>query len=225
MPPLEKCHQLSARSNKTLTDQLHKENLALKEEIDRASMFENIVEASDAIKQVLAVLCKVAPADSKVLIAGETGTGKELAVRAIHKRSRRASCCLVAISVRAVAIPAVLLQVEPGGHPHERLNFLKALGRIHHLVPGFIFLNQPVNQSIHFASVFGANAGWIVIQMLEMIVLFEHRRFIDVVIGGHAVVVRVFRELPDVSRVVAADIHAEKNEVRGDRMKIAGQHA
>ena len=68
---------------KTLKDQLHKENLALKEEIDQTSMFEEIVGASDAIKRVLTVLCKVAPTDSTVLITGETGTGKELAARAI----------------------------------------------------------------------------------------------------------------------------------------------
>src|SRR6266849_5747930 len=63
------------------------ENVALREEIDDASMFEEIVGSSDAIRQVLAQMAKVAPTDSTVLISGETGTGKELLARAIHKRS------------------------------------------------------------------------------------------------------------------------------------------
>jgi formate hydrogenlyase transcriptional activator len=127
---------------KTLKDQLQKENLALKEEIDQASMFEEIVGASDAIKRVLAILCKVAPTDSTVLITGETGTGKELAARAIHKRSRRARNAFVAVN--CAAIPASLIASELFGH--EKGAFTGAtqrrLGRFEVADGGTIFLDE-----------------------------------------------------------------------------------
>ncbi|MFZ0992133.1 MAG: sigma 54-interacting transcriptional regulator [Candidatus Sulfotelmatobacter sp.] len=127
---------------KTLKDQLHKENLALKEEIDQASMFEEIVGASDAIKRVLAILCKVAPTDSTVLITGETGTGKELAARAIHKRSRRARNAFVAVN--CAAIPPSLIASELFGH--EKGAFTGAtqrrLGRFEVADGGTIFLDE-----------------------------------------------------------------------------------
>lgn len=127
---------------KTLKDQLHKENLVLKEEIDQASMFEEIVGASDAIKRVLAVLCKVAPTDSTVLITGETGTGKELAARAIHKRSRRARNAFVAVN--CAAIPPSLIASELFGH--EKGAFTGAtqrrLGRFEVADGGTIFLDE-----------------------------------------------------------------------------------
>ncbi|MGA9684593.1 MAG: sigma-54 dependent transcriptional regulator, partial [Candidatus Sulfotelmatobacter sp.] len=127
---------------KTLKDQLHKENLALKEEIDQASMFEEIVGASDAIKRVLAILCKVAPTDSTVLITGETGTGKELAARAIYKRSHRARNAFVAVN--CAAIPPSLIASELFGH--EKGAFTGAtqrrLGRFEVADGGTIFLDE-----------------------------------------------------------------------------------
>lgn len=127
---------------KALKDQLHKENLALKEEIDQASMFEEIVGASDAIKRVLTVLSKVAPTDSTVLITGETGTGKELAARAIHKRSRRARNAFVAVN--CAAIPQSLIASELFGH--EKGAFTGAtqrrLGRFEVADGGTIFLDE-----------------------------------------------------------------------------------
>ena len=127
---------------KTLKDQLQKENLALKEEIDQASMFEEIVGASDAIKRVLAPLCKVAPTDSTVLITGETGTGKELAARAIHKRSRRARNAFVAVN--CAAIPPSLIASELFGH--EKGAFTGATqrrsGRFEVADGGTIFLDE-----------------------------------------------------------------------------------
>ena len=72
-------------------ERTHKENLALREEIDHSSMFEEIVGSSEVIRKVLTQVTKVAPSDSTVLVLGETGTGKELIARAIHKRSKRAS--------------------------------------------------------------------------------------------------------------------------------------
>ncbi len=76
---------------KQAEDTLRRENVALREEIDKASMFEEIVGTSPALKSVLSRISKVAPSDSTVLITGETGTGKELVARAIHRRSDRAS--------------------------------------------------------------------------------------------------------------------------------------
>src|SRR5258708_3948970 len=74
---------------KRLKDQLHDENVVLREQIDQAFMFEEIVGTSSALQGVLSRVMKVAPTDSSVLVSGETGTGKELVARAIHKRSRR----------------------------------------------------------------------------------------------------------------------------------------
>src|SRR5216684_883761 len=74
-------------NQKKAEERLRKENLALREEIDRSSMFEEIVGSSDALRIVLSQIAKVAPTDSTVLIAGETGTGKELVARAIHAKS------------------------------------------------------------------------------------------------------------------------------------------
>ena len=88
---------------KALRDQLYKENLVLKEKIVQASIFEEMIGSSAALRSVLVHVEKVAPTDSTVLITGETGTGKELVARAIHKRSNRASQAFV--SVNCAAIP------------------------------------------------------------------------------------------------------------------------
>ena len=74
---------------KRAEQKLQQENVALREEIDKASMFEEIVGTSRPLKAVLSRIAKVAPTDSTVLITGETGTGKELIARAVHKRSQR----------------------------------------------------------------------------------------------------------------------------------------
>src|SRR2546430_15294354 len=101
------------------------ENLALREDIDRASMFEEIIGSSLALQRVLAQVAKVATTDSTVLILGETGTGKELVARAIHKRSRRSSRAF--IRVNCPAIPASLIASELFGH--EKGAFTGALQR------------------------------------------------------------------------------------------------
>lgn len=99
---------------RTLKDQLYKENVALREEIDVTKMFEEIVGSSPALQEVLAKVAKVAPADSTVLVTGETGTGKELIARAIHKRSPRFARAFV--SVNCAAIPRDLIASELFGH-------------------------------------------------------------------------------------------------------------
>jgi formate hydrogenlyase transcriptional activator len=125
-----------------LQEQVSKENIVLREEIDRTSMFEEIVGASPALKAVLARIDKVAPTDSIVFITGETGTGKELVARAIHKRSPRSSGAFV--SVNCAAIPAALIASELFGH--EKGAFTGAhqrrLGRFELAEGGTIFLDE-----------------------------------------------------------------------------------
>ena len=103
-----------------LKDRLYNENLALREEIDITRMFEEIVGSSPALQAVLSQVAKVAPSDSTVLITGETGTGKELIARAIHKRSQRSSRAFV--SVNCAAIPRDLIASELFGHEKGRFH-------------------------------------------------------------------------------------------------------
>src|SRR5882762_8356979 len=88
---------------KRLKDQLQNENVVLREQIDQAFMFEEIVGTSSALQGVLSRVMKVAPTDSSVLVSGETGTGKELVARAIHKRSRRSQRAFVSVNCAALA--------------------------------------------------------------------------------------------------------------------------
>ncbi|HEV2380668.1 MAG TPA: sigma 54-interacting transcriptional regulator [Terriglobia bacterium] len=117
--------RLAYEEIKALKDQLYKENIALGEEINQASMFEEIVGSSEALQRVLLEVAKVAPTDSTVLILGETGTGKELVARAIHKRSKRSGGAF--ISVNCAAVPVSLIASELFGH--ERGAFTGALQR------------------------------------------------------------------------------------------------
>ena len=125
-----------------LKDQLQRENIVLREEIDTTSMFEEIVGASPPLRTVLSHVSKVAPMDATVLITGETGTGKELIARAIHKRSKRASRAFV--SVNCAAIPASLIASELFGH--EKGAFTGAIqrrqGRFELADGGTIFLDE-----------------------------------------------------------------------------------
>jgi formate hydrogenlyase transcriptional activator len=118
------------------------ENLALREQIDRDSMFEDIVGSSEALRKVLRQVAKVAPSDSTVLILGETGTGKELIARAIHKRSKRAERAFIGIN--CAAIPPSLIASELFGY--EKGAFTGAtqrrLGRFESANGGTIFLDE-----------------------------------------------------------------------------------
>ena len=127
---------------RALKDQLYHENIALREEIDRSSMFEEIVGESPALQAVLAHVVKVAPTDSTVLITGETGTGKELIARAIHKRSHRAARAFV--SANCAAIPPSLIASELFGHEKGAFTgaMQRRLGRFELAEGGTIFLDE-----------------------------------------------------------------------------------
>jgi formate hydrogenlyase transcriptional activator len=123
-------------------DRTRNENLALREQIDRDSMFEDIVGSSEALRKVLRQVGKVAHSDSTVLILGETGTGKELIARAIHKRSNRGERAF--IGVNCAAIPTSLIASELFGY--EKGAFTGAtqrrLGRFESANGGTIFLDE-----------------------------------------------------------------------------------
>ena len=127
---------------KQTEQRVRNENLALREQIDRDSMFEDIVGSSEALRKVLRQVGKVAHSDSTVMILGETGTGKELIARAIHKRSNRGERAF--IGVNCAAIPASLIASELFGH--EKGAFTGATqrrpGRFESANGGTIFLDE-----------------------------------------------------------------------------------
>ena len=127
---------------KQAEDKTRQENFVLREQIDQVFMFEEIVGSSPALKTVLAGIVKVAPTDSTVLITGETGTGKELIARALHKASPRVSHPFVAVN--CASIPPSLIASELFGH--EKGAFTGALqrrqGRFELAHSGTIFLDE-----------------------------------------------------------------------------------
>jgi formate hydrogenlyase transcriptional activator len=127
---------------KVAEQRLQNENVALREEIDRFSMFEEIVGSCEPMRQVLKQVAKVAPSNSTVLILGETGTGKELIARALHRRSTRAARAFV--RVNCAAIPQSLIASELFGH--EKGAFTGALqrrvGRFESADGGTLFLDE-----------------------------------------------------------------------------------
>jgi transcriptional regulator with GAF, ATPase, and Fis domain len=135
---------ISSRTSGLLSEGSRNEQVmvALEEQIDRASMFEEIVGSSPAIKHVLSRVTRVAPTDTTVLILGETGTGKELIARALHRRSQRSGHAIV--SVNCSATPPSLIASELFGH--EKGAFTGALerrlGRFELARGGTIFLDE-----------------------------------------------------------------------------------
>jgi formate hydrogenlyase transcriptional activator len=127
---------------KRTEERLQNENLALREEIDRTSMFEEIVGSSRLVRQVVKLVEKVAPSDSTVLILGETGTGKELIARALHRRSKRATRAFV--RVNCAAIPQSLIASELFGHEKGAFTgaLQRRLGRFETADSGTLFLDE-----------------------------------------------------------------------------------
>jgi transcriptional regulator with GAF, ATPase, and Fis domain len=118
------------------------EGFSVRTELGKEAIFEDIVGSSAALQAVFSRLAKVAPTDSTVLITGETGTGKELIARAIHRKSRR--CAHPIVSVNCAATPASLIASELFGH--ERGAFTGALqrraGRFEVAAGGTLFLDE-----------------------------------------------------------------------------------
>lgn len=129
-------------NRKKAEESLRKENVALREEIDRSSMFEDIVGSCEPIRQVLKQVAKVAPSESTVLILGETGTGKELIARALHRRSNRAARAFV--SVNCAAIPQSLIMSELFGHEKGAFTgaLQRRLGKFESADGGTLFLDE-----------------------------------------------------------------------------------
>ena len=127
---------------KQAEERVRNENIMLREDMDRASMFEEIVGSSSALRKVLAQVSRVAPVDSTVLILGETGTGKELVARAIHKRSNRSARAF--IRVNCAAIPSSLIAAELFGHEKGAFTgaLQRRLGRFESADGGTIFLDE-----------------------------------------------------------------------------------
>jgi formate hydrogenlyase transcriptional activator len=123
-------------------EKLRNENLALREELDRSSMYEEIVGSSETLRTVLSQVSRAAPTDSTVLILGETGTGKELIARAVHKRSKRSAKPF--IRVNCAAIPPSLIASELFGHEKGAFTgaLQRRLGRFEAANGGTIFLDE-----------------------------------------------------------------------------------
>jgi transcriptional regulator with GAF, ATPase, and Fis domain len=121
---------------------LMEENVLLRNEIDERLLMGSVIGASPSIRSVLSNVAKVAPTDATVLITGETGTGKELIAREIHRRSRRVAGPMIAI--HSAALPAGLIASELFGH--ERGSFTGAMqrriGRFELATRGTIFLDE-----------------------------------------------------------------------------------
>jgi transcriptional regulator with GAF, ATPase, and Fis domain len=121
---------------------LQPENVAQRQEVDKKPMNDEIIGTSSALQSVLFLVSKVAPTDATVLVTGETGTGKELVARAIHRRSRRSSRAFV--TVNCAAIPRDLIASELFGH--EKGAFTGAtqrrLGRFELAEGGTILLDE-----------------------------------------------------------------------------------
>jgi PAS domain S-box-containing protein len=134
--------QTDIEEAKLAVQRTENENLALREEVDRSSMFEEIVGSSQKLLRVLSDVSRVGPSDSTVLILGESGTGKELIARAIHKQSNRARSAF--IRVNCATIPASLISSELFGHEKGAFTgaFQRRLGRFEAADGGTIFLDE-----------------------------------------------------------------------------------
>jgi formate hydrogenlyase transcriptional activator len=177
---------------KQAEERIRNENVALREEIDTAFMFEEIVGTSPALHAVLARVAKVAPTDSTVLITGETGTGKELIARAIHKRSARAARAFV--SVNCAAIPPSLIASELFGHEKGAFTgaLQRRLGRFELADGGTLFLDEIGELPME--------------TQIALLRVLQEREF-ERIGGSHAIVVDV-RVIAATNRDLAAAIAA-----------------
>ncbi len=133
---------LAFRQIAELRDRLSQEKQYLEEEINLENQFEDIVGESTGLRQVLKDIETVAPTDATVLIQGETGTGKELLARAIHRLSPRRDRTFVKLN--CAAIPAGLLESELFGHEKGAFTgaIARKLGRLELANEGTLFLDE-----------------------------------------------------------------------------------
>src|SRR6202012_2827054 len=188
----EEALQTAFEEIRELKDELHRENVALKEEIKQSSMFEEIVGSSSALETVLSRASKVAPTDSTVLITGETGTGKELIARAIHKYSQRAGQPF--ISVNCASIPSSLIAPELCGH--EKGAF-----------PGAVQRRQGRFELAHSGTIFLDEVGDLPPEtQITLLRVLQERQFERV--GGNRILALEFRLLAATNRDLRAAIAA-----------------
>jgi formate hydrogenlyase transcriptional activator len=118
------------------------EDVALCKEVDETAMDDEVIGTSSALQKVLSLVSKVAPTDATVMVTGETGTGKELVARAIHRRGQRSSRAF--ISVNCAALPGDLIASELFGHEKGSFTgaFQRRLGRFELAEGGTIFLDE-----------------------------------------------------------------------------------
>jgi PAS domain S-box-containing protein len=135
-------HTVAFQRIAELRDQLRQEKKYLEEEINLENRFEDIVGESTGLRQVLKEIETVAPTDATVLIQGETGTGKELLARAIHRLSPRHERTF--IKLNCAAIPAGLLESELFGHEKGAFTgaIARKLGRLELAHEGTLFLDE-----------------------------------------------------------------------------------
>jgi DNA-binding NtrC family response regulator len=120
----------------------NRENQYLREQVKERSRFESMIGQSAAMQEIFDLICSVAPADSTVLITGETGTGKGLAAKAIHTRSPR--CNGPFVTVNCGAIPEHLMESELFGHQKGAFTDAKETkrGRLELAHGGTLFLDE-----------------------------------------------------------------------------------
>jgi formate hydrogenlyase transcriptional activator len=123
-------------------ERLSEEKLYLEQAIDTELGFGEIIGRSGALKQVMEKVAKVAPSGSTVLLFGETGTGKELVARAIHRLSKRKQSSF--IKMNCAAIPSGLLESELFGHEKGAFtgSVARKIGRLELADGGTLFLDE-----------------------------------------------------------------------------------
>lgn len=129
--------------------ELRKENIYLREEMDKKFHFQKIVGKSPAMREIFSVISEISKNDSTVLIHGESGTGKELVARAIHNLSPRKNKLFV--PVNCAAIPDALLESELFGHERGAFTgaFERKIGKFEVAEGGTIFLDEISSMPLH----------------------------------------------------------------------------
>jgi transcriptional regulator with GAF, ATPase, and Fis domain len=173
---------------------LKHENVAPRQEVNKTSMYDEIIGTSPALQKVLSLISKVAPTDATVMVTGETGTGKELVARAIHRRCRRSSRAFV--SVNCAAIPRDLIASELFGHEKGAFTgaLQRRLGRFELAEGGTIFLDEvgelPIDTQIALLRVLQEREFWRVggtrsIQANVRVIAATNRNLQSAIVAGN----------------------------------------